>query len=106
MWIHGDLHPGNLLGRDGRLSGVLDFGDLTAGDPATDLSIAWMLLSKPARSTFRDLTCGADGWLDGDAWTRASGWALALGAAHLAHAGANDRLAAVAAATIDEVMLS
>ena len=91
--------------RDGRLSGVLDFGDLTAGDPATDLSVAWMLLREPARSTFRDLTCGANGWLDGDTWTRGRAWALALGAAYVAHAGVNDRFAAVAAATIDEAML-
>ena len=88
-----------------RLSGVLDFGDLTAGDPATDLSVAWMLLRGSARSTFRELACGADGWLDGDTWTRARAWALALGAAHLAHAGPNDRLAAVAAATIGEAIL-
>jgi aminoglycoside phosphotransferase (APT) family kinase protein len=104
MWIHGDLHPCNLLVRDGCLSGVLDFGDLTAGDPATDVSIAWMLLREPARSTFRHLTCGADGWLDGQTWARARAWALALGAAHLAHSGANDRLAAVASATIDEAI--
>lgn len=103
-WIHGDLHPGNLLVRDGRISGVLDFGDLTAGDPATDLSVAWMLLRGSARSTFRDLTCGVNGWLDTDTWTRARAWALALGAAHLAHAGANDRFAAVAAATIAEAI--
>ena len=105
VWIHGDLHPGNLLVRAGRLSGVLDFGDVTAGDPATDLSVAWMLLRGSARSAFRDLACGADGWLDGDTWTRARAWALALGAAYLTHGGANDGLAAVAAATIDEVIL-
>jgi aminoglycoside phosphotransferase (APT) family kinase protein len=105
MWIHGDLHPGNLLVRDGRLSGVLDFGDLAAGDPATDLSVAWMLLREPARSTFRDLTCGAGGWLDGDAWTRGRAWALALGAAYLANAGADDRFVAVAAATISEAIV-
>jgi aminoglycoside phosphotransferase (APT) family kinase protein len=105
MWIHGDLHMGNLLVRDGRLSGVLDFGDLAAGDPATDLSVAWMLLREPARSTFRDLTCGADGWLDADTWTRARAWALALGAAYLAHIAADDRFAAIAAATIGEAIL-
>lgn len=105
MWIHGDLHPGNLLVRDGRLSGVLDFGDLTAGDPATDLSVAWMLLREPARSTFRELTCGAGGWLDADTWTRARAWALALGVVYLAKGRANDPLAVVAVATIDEVML-
>jgi aminoglycoside phosphotransferase (APT) family kinase protein len=104
--IHGDLHPGNLLVRDGRLSGILDFGDVTAGDPATDLAVAWMLLRGSARSTFRGLTCGADGWLDGETWTRARAWALALGAAYLAHTGANDRFASVAAATIDEAILA
>ena len=104
MWIHGDLHPGNLLVRDGRVSGVLDFGDLTAGDPATDLSVAWMLLREPARSTFRELTCGADGWLDGETWTRARAWALALSVAYLANADADDRFASVAAATFDEAM--
>jgi len=106
VWIHGDLHSGNLLVRDGRLSGVLDFGDVAAGDPATDLSVGWMLLRGSARETFRDLTCGAGGWLDGDTWTRARAWALALGAAHLANAGANDRLAPVAAATVDEAILT
>lgn len=104
MWIHGDLHPGNLLVRDGRLSGVLDFGDLTAGDPATDLSVAWMLLGASARSTFRDRTCGAGGWLDNDTWTRGRAWALALGIAYLAHADAHDDLGAIAARTINEVL--
>lgn len=105
VWIHGDLHPGNLFVRDGRLSAVLDFGDLTAGDPATDLSIGWMLLREPARSTFRDLTCGAHGWLDADTWTRGRMWALALGVAYLAN-GAKDRFASIAAATINEAMLA
>jgi aminoglycoside phosphotransferase (APT) family kinase protein len=105
-WIHGDLHPGNLLVRDQRISGVLDFGDLAAGDPATDLAIAWMLLRADARSTFHDLTCGAKGWLDEATWTRARGWALALGVAYLSHAGTDERLTAVAAATIDEAITS
>jgi len=93
------------LVRDGSLSGVLDFGDLTAGDPATDLAVAWMLLPRPARQTFRELTCGAGGWLDGDAWTRGRAWALALGAAYLANAGTNDRFASVGSATIREAIV-
>ncbi len=44
QWIHGDLHPANLLVHQGRLSAVIDFGDLTSGDPAGDLSVAWLLL--------------------------------------------------------------
>ena len=29
MWLHGDLHPLNVLVHDGALAGVIDFGDLT-----------------------------------------------------------------------------
>ena len=105
LWIHGDLHPGNLLVCDGRLTGVLDFADLTAGDPATDLAVAWMLLREPARSAFRDLTCGADGWLDRDTWIRARAWALALGVAYLAQGGVDDRLAGVGTATVRAALL-
>lgn len=39
-WCHGDLHPRNLIVREGRLVGVIDWGDLTAGWPAVDLGAA------------------------------------------------------------------
>ncbi|MEO1635290.1 MAG: aminoglycoside phosphotransferase family protein [Cyanobacteria bacterium J06631_9] len=42
-WLHGDLHPRNILSWQGRISGVIDWGDLTAGDVATDLAAIWML---------------------------------------------------------------
>ena len=44
VWLHGDLHPAHILVHQGRVSGVIDFGDITSGDPASDLSVAWMLL--------------------------------------------------------------
>ncbi|MDA1388255.1 phosphotransferase, partial [Glycomyces lechevalierae] len=44
VWIHGDLHPANAVGAEGVLTGVIDFGELCAGDPAADLCAAWMLL--------------------------------------------------------------
>ena len=28
LWLHGDLHPVNVIVRDGRLAGVIDFGEL------------------------------------------------------------------------------
>jgi aminoglycoside phosphotransferase (APT) family kinase protein len=34
LWLHGDLHPANLLVSRGRITGVIDFGDITSGDPA------------------------------------------------------------------------
>src|SRR5579871_6656110 len=52
-WLHGDLHPANVVVRDGMLAGVIDFGEMCAGDPATDLSAAWLLL--PAGTASRVL---------------------------------------------------
>ncbi len=80
LWLHGDLHPLNLLVDEGRLAAVIDFGDITAGDPATDLSVAWMLFPPEARAAFR----AAAGDPDDDTWTRGRGWALSLGLAYLA----------------------
>ncbi|WP_344844028.1 phosphotransferase [Nonomuraea dietziae] len=34
VWVHGDLHPANVVVSDGTLSGVIDFGALFRGDPA------------------------------------------------------------------------
>src|SRR5262249_8860935 len=34
VWLHGDILEGNLLVRDGRLSGVIDWGCACVGDPA------------------------------------------------------------------------
>jgi len=104
LWIHGDLHPGNLLVSGGRLSAVIDFGDLAAGDPATDLSVAWMLLPPPARSTFRASARGAFDPIDDDTWMRARGWALALGLAYLASSRDDAVLAALGRATIDAAL--
>jgi aminoglycoside phosphotransferase (APT) family kinase protein len=70
VWLHGDLLEGNLLVRDGRLSGVIDWGAACAGDPAFDYHIAWSLLA-PVRDAFR-AACG----VDDDTWARARGLAL------------------------------
>jgi aminoglycoside phosphotransferase (APT) family kinase protein len=71
VWVHGDVAAGNLLVRDGRLSAVIDFGQLAVGDPACDLVIAWVFLEGEARAAFRDAIL-----LDEATWARARGWAL------------------------------
>ena len=71
MWVHGDVAAGNLLVRDGQLHAVIDFGQLAAGDPACDLTVAWTLLDEDSRALFR-----ANLGLDGLVWQRARGWAL------------------------------
>ena len=79
-WLHGDPHPMNLLlGADGGLVGVLDFGDLCASDPASDLAVAWLAFDAPARARFR-AQCNLSGIYDAATWARAWAWALGLAA--------------------------
>jgi aminoglycoside phosphotransferase (APT) family kinase protein len=72
LWVHGDLSDGNLLVRDGQLSGVIDWGGLVAGDPAVELMAAWHFFDTDSRSVFRD----ALGFVDGAMWLRGRAWAV------------------------------
>lgn len=74
VWVHGDLHPRNLVVRHRRLAGLIDWGDLHAGDRAVDLASIWMLLPDHLHERVRD---GLG--VDDDTWSRARGWALVLG---------------------------
>ncbi|MFD7719140.1 aminoglycoside phosphotransferase family protein [Streptomyces sp. NPDC059814] len=60
VWVHGDLHPANVVVSDGTLSGIVDFGDMLAGDPAWDLAAAWVLLPAGTASRFFDTYARAD----------------------------------------------
>ncbi len=60
VWVHGDLHPANVVVADGTLAGVVDFGDLFAGDPAWDLAAAWVLLPAGLAARFFDAYAEAD----------------------------------------------
>jgi aminoglycoside phosphotransferase (APT) family kinase protein len=106
LWLHGDLHPANILVHRGQLSGVIDFGDITAGDPACDLSVAWMLLPVASHHVFRDAYAAASPAAVGEGlWARARGWALVLALVFLAHSADNPLLARIGertlAATLD-----
>lgn len=85
-WIHGDLHPANVLTADGSLCGVIDFGDLCAGDPAGDLAAAWILLPDDAIDRFHAAYRPAP---DAATLRRARGWAVwrALGCIFVGHDG-------------------
>jgi len=76
LWVHGDLHARNVLVSAGRLSGVIDWGDITAGDPATDLACLWMLLDNPAA---RQSALASYGTEDPALVQRAIGWAILFG---------------------------
>ena len=71
LWLHGDPHPANLLVHGGRLRAVIDFGDITSGDPASDLSTAWLTFDADGRGAFRARLA-----YDDATWRRAQAWAL------------------------------
>jgi len=100
LWIHGDLHPNNLLVSEGRITAVIDFGDLTGGDPATDLAVAWMLFPSELRPLFVDAYGGADE----ATWERGAGWALSLATAYLAFSADNPVMGEVGKVTLERVL--
>ena len=75
-WIHGDLHPRNVLVEEGRLSAIIDWGDMAQGDRASDLASVWMLL--PDRSAREDAIAGCPE-VSQATWQRARGWAVLYG---------------------------
>jgi len=76
VWLHGDLHPRNVLVRGGELAGLIDWGDMTRGDAATDLVCAWTLMDGGARTAFREAYGPS-----AEEWARAAGWAVHFGSA-------------------------
>ncbi|HYQ75008.1 aminoglycoside phosphotransferase family protein [Cellulomonas sp.] len=107
VWLHGDPHPGNLVAAEGRLAGLLDFGDLTAGDPACDLATAWLTFDAAGRAAFReraDALADAGGPHDPGRWRRAAGWALTMASALVAHGDDDPVIAASGFHAIGELL--
>lgn len=100
VWIHGDLHEGNLLAQHGRLSAVIDFGCFGVGDPAVDVMTAWLYLPRETRADFREML-----QVDDATWLRAQGWALSMGLIALPYYHAtNPTLAGIARRAVDAVL--
>jgi aminoglycoside phosphotransferase (APT) family kinase protein len=73
QWLHGDLHPRNILVENGAIAAIIDWGDITSGDVATDLAAFWMLFSdsntrQQAIAEYRDLSEATQ--------HRSKGWAI------------------------------
>jgi aminoglycoside phosphotransferase (APT) family kinase protein len=80
VWHHGDLDARNWLVREGRISGVIDWGAMGVGDPACDVMVAWKLHSPAARDAFRRHLPTDDA-----TWDRARGWVVSQAVAALAY---------------------
>jgi aminoglycoside phosphotransferase (APT) family kinase protein len=74
VWLHGDMHARNILTHNGALSAIIDWGDITRGDPATDLASIWMLFEAPAA---REKALAEYGCAE-STYRRARGWAAAF----------------------------
>ena len=75
-WLHGDLHPRNILIKNGAIAGIIDWGDLTSGDIATDLASIWMLFSNRHA---RQQAIAEYGNVSNATLQRAKGWAILFG---------------------------
>ncbi|MFD4422250.1 aminoglycoside phosphotransferase family protein [Agromyces sp. NPDC058484] len=105
VWLHGDLHPANLLlAPSGALTAVVDFGDVTAGDPATDLATAWLTFDVQSRRIFREEIERRRG-VDAATWDRARGWALLIASAVVAQAGTSSAFGRMGASALEQVLL-
>ena len=99
VWMHGDLHPANLLVERRALSAVIDFGLLGVGDPACDLMAAWTYLSAASRDVFRTELA-----IDDATWSRGRGWALQFGLRAAAYSQDNVLLCDIGRYTLAEVL--
>lgn len=101
-WIQGDMHPRNILVSGGRITAVIDWGDIAQGDRASDLAAVWMLF--PPRET-RECAQAACVDVSGATWRRARGWAVLYGLM-LLDAGLVDdpRMAAIAENTFKRLI--
>ena len=79
VWLHGDLHGRNMIVQHGDLVAVIDWGDVCAGDRATDLAGAFMLTPNHL-DTVQRVSATSD-----QDWQRARGWAAHFAIIYLAH---------------------
>jgi aminoglycoside phosphotransferase (APT) family kinase protein len=78
-FAHLDLHGGNVLTQDGRLAGIIDWGDFAAAQPEADLGQAFCLVGSALMGDLlqaysaaggRSACTSSSGDLSSDAWAR------------------------------------
>jgi aminoglycoside phosphotransferase (APT) family kinase protein len=50
--VHGDLYSRHVMTQSGKLTGIIDWGDVHIGDPAVDLAVGWSMFAADARAAF------------------------------------------------------
>ena len=64
-----------MLAANGRICGVIDWGDISRGDRATDLAATWLLFLQAGSQEQVLKACRS---VSAETWYRARGWALLL----------------------------
>lgn len=103
LWIHGDPHPFNMLADQNGLRALIDFGDVTGGDPATDLATAWLTFTPAGRAAFVARYTAMTG-VDAAAWARARAWAARLTSSLLTASDDHPELAALGRFGLEQVL--
>jgi aminoglycoside phosphotransferase (APT) family kinase protein len=100
VWVHGDIHVGNVLTVGGRITGIIDWGCLGMGDPACDLTVAWSMLDRQSRTIFR-----AELGVDDATWIRGRAWAISVAVIALPYyLETNPLLVAISRHSIEEAI--
>lgn len=101
-WLHGDLHPANIVVEEGQIAAVIDWVDLSAGDRAYDLAAAWMCF--PDDATDRAAFLAAAAADDAATLERARACALSHAIACLTTSADNERMRSVGERTLRAVL--
>ena len=86
------------------MTDVLDFGDITSGDPAADLAVGYMVFDAEGRAAFREQATRLAGY-DDDTWIRARGWALVMGTGMALSSADAPHMATIGTHTLDQVLI-
>ncbi|MCL2515546.1 MAG: aminoglycoside phosphotransferase family protein [Microbacteriaceae bacterium] len=107
LWLHGDPHPGNVVvAASGALATVVDFGDVTAGDPATDLAAAWLHFTPAGRAEFRARYAdAAQHPIDDALWARARAWAVTMASSAFAASDGSGAMARMGREGMEQALL-
>lgn len=75
VWLHGDLHNFNIVAKNNSITAIIDWGDMCAGDAATDLSAVFAIFESPhVQNQIFQILGASEATI-----IRSKGWALMMG---------------------------